>query len=74
MNLFSENDDGYAILCAAFISIGVIGAMVLSYTEHATPKPPITAERVGKAVGKTSTNFTKGFTKGVWDSIRGKKD
>lgn len=74
MNLFGKDDDGYAMLCGIIISIGIIAAMLASYPVDTTPKAPITAERVGKAVGKTSTNFSKGFVKGAWDVIRGKKD
>lgn len=71
MNLFSKNDDGYTVLCGGIIAIGIMAAILLSYVEHTTPKPPITAESVGKATGKTAIKFTKGFIKGTWEVIKG---
>ena len=70
----TNDDDGYAMLWGIIIVISIVASMFLSYAEHTKPRTPITAESVGKAAGKTSTNFGKGFIKGAWEVIRGKKD
>lgn len=61
-----RSDDDWPIIVAAVVFI--IGMAIWVGTRPTPPPPepakPPTAEQVGKAVGKTSRNFGKGFIEG----------
>lgn len=76
MKLFDLPDDPQAFFAGLFIVAAVIALIAGALGYHPDPPKPIrlpSAEAVGEKVGEKSTKFGKGFLKGSWDVIWGKK-
>lgn len=76
MKLFDLPDDPQAFFAGLFIVALVIALIASALGYH--PDPPKTIrlpseEVVGEKAGEKSTKFGKGFLKGSWDVIWGKK-
>jgi hypothetical protein len=69
-----EPDEAWKVaLTALVVVVGVILAGIFYEPPPSKPKPGPTWQGAGEVVGEKTTKFSKGFVRGAWDTITGKR-